>query len=78
MTNPEIMQLGAGGVLALLIIREVIGFLGKRTNGGVTREFCDERNKHINESLARIENKQMQMDQKIDALPSRINGKMQN
>jgi hypothetical protein len=69
--DPSLVQLGTGGVLALLIIREVLGFMNQQKSrhntDTVTKEFCDERNAHVQQSLNRLE-------KKMDELPARING----
>lgn len=62
----DALQLGAGGILALLVIREVLAFLGKRKNGNGSKagdmdpafwkhEFRDAVKDSVGEQLDRIE-----------------------
>jgi hypothetical protein len=42
-------QIGVGGVLAILIIREVFNFMGRKKNGNgaFNKALCDERHKTL-------------------------------
>ena len=53
MPDPTYLQLGTGGVLALLIVREVLGFIGKSKNGAANNcQFDSDWKKRVEDSVS--------------------------
>jgi hypothetical protein len=70
-------QVGVGGVLAILIIREVFTFMGrkKNVNGAFNKALCDERHKTLEKQQEKTQDNFTRVFEKLDNIMERLPGK---
>jgi hypothetical protein len=70
-------QIGVGGVLAILIIREVFTFMGRKKNGNgaFNKALCDERHKTLDRQHEETKGNFTTVFRKLDKIMEHLPGK---
>jgi hypothetical protein len=72
-------QVGVGGVLAILIIREVFNYTNKRkngqSNGAFNKALCDERHKTLDKQHEETQSNFKRVFTKLDNIMEHLPGK---